>query len=158
MCGANRRFFLYLLAALLFASAAGALQGGEQETRYLISEAELQIIEAYKMNSDAEKQSWLLQVQKLSAQAAGLRKDSEALNDQLLNQQKQNRMLQKSFNENDRETWTAISMNNGEIDGLKPEAAAYKGAARRRLYAAAALASAWIVFIAFKIRRFFKRS
>jgi septal ring factor EnvC (AmiA/AmiB activator) len=156
MCGANKRFFLYLLLVFLFASVAGVLRAGEPEPLYLISETELQIIEEYKRNSEAEKQTWRLQVQELKTQAAGLWKESESLNDQLQNQREQNRMLQRSFNESEEENLMEISMKNGEIAELKQEAATYKGSAQSRLGIIAALLSPWIFFIVFKIYRFFK--
>jgi TolA-binding protein len=156
MCGANKRFFLYLLLAFLFASVVGVLRAGEPEPLYLISETELQVIEEYKRNSETEKQTWRLQVQELKTQAAGLWKESESLNDQLQNQREQNRMLQRSFNESEEENLMEISMKNGEIAELKQEAATYKGIAQSRLGIIAALVSPWIFFIVFKICRFFK--
>jgi predicted nuclease with TOPRIM domain len=171
MCGANKRFFLYLLLAFLFASVVGVLRAGEPDMPiYLISETELQTIGEYKRNSEAEKQTWLLQVQilkaqadSLSTQAMNLRKESETLNGQLRNQREQNRMLQQSFNEYETENLTTISMKNGEIADLKQttadktlEAAAYKGISRNRLIIIIALAGSWIVFIAFKVCRFFR--
>jgi hypothetical protein len=159
MCGANKRFFLYLLLALLLFSVVGVLRAGEPEPAapmYLISETELRSIEEYRNSSEAEKQIWLSQVQGLKAQAANLRRESAALNDQLWNQREQTRMLRRSFNVYEAENLTAISMKNGEIADLKQEAAACKGLARSRLVVIIALGAAWIVFIAFKIRRFFR--
>jgi predicted nuclease with TOPRIM domain len=171
MCGANKRFFLYLLLAFLFASVVGVLRAGEPDMpMYLISETELQTIGEYRKNSEAEKLTWLLQVQKLKAQAdnlstqaMNLRKESETLNDQLRNQREQNRILQQSFNEYEAESLMTISMKNGEIADLKQtaadrtlEAATYKGISRNRLIIIITLAGSWIVFIAFKACRFFK--
>jgi hypothetical protein len=163
MCGANKRFLFYLFLALLFASAAGALRGGEPGPWYLISEAELRSIEEYKTKSEAEKQTWLLQARGLKAQADSLRQDSRTLNDQLAQARELNRGLQRSFNEYETEQLTAISMKNGEIAGLKQtvmektlETEKHKGAAQSRLIIIAALAGLWIVFIAFKVRRFFR--
>jgi predicted RNase H-like nuclease (RuvC/YqgF family) len=164
MCGANKRFFLYLLLAFLLASAAGVLRAGESDMQvYLISETELLSIEEYKTKSEAEKRAWLLQVQELKIQAAGLQRESETLNSQLRNQRDQTRMLQKSFNEYETENLMTISMKNGEIADLKQaaagkalEAAAYTGIARSRLIIIIALAGSWIVFIAFKACRFFR--
>jgi Tfp pilus assembly protein PilO len=132
MCGANKRFFLYLLLALLLAlllvSAVGVLRGEEQGPMayipmYLISEAELRSIEEYKTKSEAEKRAWLLQVQGLKTRSAELRRESGALNNQLASQQERNRMLQRSFNEYEAESLTTISMKNGEIADLKQIAA-----------------------------------
>jgi hypothetical protein len=55
MCGANKKFFLYLLFVLLLLSAAGVLRAGEQDPWYLISEGELSSIEEYRMKSETEK-------------------------------------------------------------------------------------------------------
>ena len=156
MCGANKRFLLYLLFALLLASAAGVLRAEERETWYLISEMELRSIEAYKRKSEAEKQAWLLQVQGLKAQAAGLRKDSESLNDQFASQRELNRSLRQSFNEYEAESLMTISLKNGEIADLKKEAEKHKGASRSRLIVIIALAGSWVVFIAFKMCRFLR--
>jgi hypothetical protein len=168
MCGANKRFFLYLLLASLLASVAGVLRAEEPGSAaympmYLISETELQVIEAYKTKSEAEKRTWLLSAQELKIQAVGLQRESETLNSQLRNQREQNRILQQSFNEREIENLMTISMKNGEIAGLKQaatdktlEAAAYKGNSRNRLIVIIALAGSWIVFFAFKARRFFR--
>jgi predicted RNase H-like nuclease (RuvC/YqgF family) len=168
MCGANKRFLLYLLLALLFVSVAGALRAGEPEPAaympmYLISEAELRSIEEYRNESEAEKQIWLSQVQALKTQALNLQQESKALNSQLAAQQEQNRELQRSFNEYEAGQLILISSKNGEIADLKQviaetalEAEARKGIARSRLILIIALAGAWVVFIAFKACRFFK--
>jgi hypothetical protein len=163
MCGANKRFFLYLLLALLFVSVAGALRGEEQEAWYLISEGELQSIEQHRNSREAERQSWLSQAQELKTQAAGLQRESKALNEQLAFQQERTRMLQWLFNKYEAENLTTISMKNGEIAGLEQlaaartlEAAKWKGVAHNRLIVIVALTAAWIILIAFRMRRFFK--
>jgi hypothetical protein len=156
MCGANKRFLLYLLFALLLSCVAGALRGEEREAWYLISETELRSIETYLTKSEAGKRAWLLRVQELKARADSLRADSESLNGQLARAGELNRMLQKLFNEYEAESLTTISMKNGEIAGLKQEVTACRGIARGRLIIIIALGAAWIVFIAFKIRRFFR--
>jgi TolA-binding protein len=163
MCGANKRFFLYLLLALLFASVVGVLRAEEAGPWYLIPEGELLSIERYKTKSEAEKQTRLLQVQELKTRAAGLRRESETLNGQLRNRRERTRMLRQSFNEYEAETLTAISMKNGEIADLKQEAAertleaaVHKGNARSRLIVIIAPAGSRIVFIVFKICRFFR--
>jgi hypothetical protein len=163
MCGANKRFFLYLLLALLLASVAGVLHGEDPDQWYLIPEAELRSIEEYRTKSETEKQTWLLQVQELKVQADSLRADSESLNSQLAQARELNRMLQKSFNGYEAESLMTISMKNGEIAGLKEEKAEtalkaekYKGTSRSRLFIIIALAGTWIVFIAFKVCRFFR--
>jgi hypothetical protein len=161
MCGANKRFLFYLFLALLFASVAGALRAGEPGPAaympmYLISEAELRSIEEYRNKSETEKQTWLLQVQELKAQADSLRQDSAALNDQLAQARELNGELRRSFNEYEAESLTTISAKNGEIADLKQEAAAYKGSAQSRLIIIIGLGAAWVIFIAFKVCRFFR--
>jgi hypothetical protein len=163
MCGANKRFFLYLLLALLFSCVAGVLRGEGQESWYLVSETELWVIEEYKTKSEAEKQTWLLQVQGLRTQADGLRKESETLNSQLASQRELNRGLRQSFNEYEAALLTLISSKDGEIavlnqalskQTLKEEK--YERVARDRLKIIITLSAAWIAFIAFKLCRFFR--
>lgn len=156
MCGANKRFFLYLLLALLLVSAAGALRAEEREAWYLITEEELLSIEQYKNNREAERQSWLSWV-------SALKLESESLNSQLAKQREASRTLTESFNRYEQGMLTLISLKNGEIANLKEEKTAkvleaetYKGIARNRLVVVIALGAAWIIFIAFKICRFLK--
>lgn len=163
MCGANKRFFLYLLLALLLTSVVGVLRAEEPGPWYLISETELQIIEEYKTKSEAEKQTWLSQVQELKTQVTGLRKESKTLNNQLADQREQTRMLQRSFNEYEAENLTAISSKNGEIAELKQEvadktleAATYKGKAALRLVIIISLLAAIAGYTTFKVLRFFR--
>jgi hypothetical protein len=179
MCGENRGYFLILFIGLLLSCAVGVLRAEETEPAasmpvaepiYLISEAELRSIEIYLESSEREKQTWLLQVQELrmragnsEAKSAQLEKDLQALNQGLSGQRELYRSLQRSFNEYEAESLTAISRKNGEIAGLEQtvtertlEAAAYKGSARSRLIVIIALAASWIVFIGFKAGRFFK--
>jgi hypothetical protein len=163
VCKENREYFLLLLVGVLLSFIAGVLRAGEQEAWYLISEAELSSIEEYRTKSEAEKRIWLLQVQGLKTQSAGLRRESESLNSQLASQREKTRMLQQSFNEYEAENLMTISTKNGEIAGLKQtaaeealEAAKHKGVSQRRLIISIALGGAWIVFIAFKICRFFR--
>jgi hypothetical protein len=168
MCGANKRFFFYLFLALLFASVAGALRGEEGEPAaympmYLISETELRSIGEYRKKSESEKQNWLLQVSELRTRAGRLneraavsQKDSENLNRLLLREREKNLKLTQSFNGYEAARLTMISLKNGEIAGLKLEAERYKGKARSRLVVIAAPGAAWVIFIAFKARRFFR--
>ena len=163
MCGANKRFFVYLLAGLLLASVAGALRGEEPGPWYLILEAELRSIEEYKTKSEAEKQTWLLQAQRLRTQADSLRGESRTLNNQLSQAREQNRELQRSFNEYEAGQLTLISLKNGEIAGLKQEKAdktleaeKYKGIAHSRLIVIIALGAAVVLYTAFKVCRFFR--
>jgi predicted nuclease with TOPRIM domain len=159
---------MYLLFALFLASAVGVLRAEESGAAaympmYLISESELRIIEDYKTKSEAEKQTWLSQVQRLNTQVASLQRESKTLNNQLASQRDQAQTLQISFDEYESESLMTISLKNGEIADLKQEVAAqtletatYKGISRSRLIVIIALGSAWIIYIAFKICRFFK--
>jgi TolA-binding protein len=163
MCGSNKRFFLYLLFGLLFAFAAGALRAEEPGRWHLISEPELGSIEDYRNRSEAEKRDWLLQVQRLKAQANSLREESESLNSQLSEQRELNRGLQKSFNEYEAGQLTRISLKNGEIAGLKQklaertlEAESYKGKAVLRLVIIIALLAGIAGYAAFRVCRFFR--
>jgi hypothetical protein len=179
MCRENRDYFLILCVGVLFSCAAGVLRAGEPEpaasmpaaeSMYLISEAELQSIETYLEQSEREKQTWLLQVQELrmragnsEAKSVKLERDLQTLNQALSGQRELYRSLQRSFNEYEAESLTAISQKNGEIADLKQtvterslEAAAFKGSARSRLIIIVALAGSWIVFIGCKAGRFFK--
>jgi hypothetical protein len=168
MCRENRVYFFILLVGLLLFCVAGVLQAGEpglaaSMPMYLISEPELRSIETYLEQSEREKRTWLLQVQELRTQADRLQRDSEILNGQLTGQREQNRMLQQSFNEYETGSLTAISLKNGEIADLKQtvadrtlEVAAFKGSARSRLIIIITFAGSWIVFIAFKVCRFFR--
>ena len=108
-----KRFFLLFCFVFLFCLSAGALRA-EEERWYLISETELQIIEKYKERSEREKQSWLLQAQKL-------RQDSTNLNAQLAQAREQNRNLEKLFSEYEADRLIQLSLKNGEIDKIKSE-------------------------------------
>jgi hypothetical protein len=170
MCGANRRFFWYLLLVLFFAFVTGVLRAGEPGPWYLISEEELQSIELYRKNSEAEKQNWLLQVNTLKTKAANsearsskLEQESAILNSQLSEAREANRVLTESFNRYEAGQLILASLKNGEIAGLKQtvadrtlEASTYKGTSRRRLVIIVALAGAWAIFIVFKIYRSFQ--
>jgi len=156
MCEANKRFFLYLLLALLFVSVVGALRAEEQGPWYLISETELRSIEHYREKSEQEKQSWLLQ-------ARTLKQDSANLNAQLAQAREQNRRLEQSFNKSEADRLTQLSSKNGEIADLKQdvaitklEAANIKVTAATRLIIIIALAGSWVLFIGFKVCRFFR--
>jgi hypothetical protein len=168
MCGANKSFFAYLPLFLFFVSAAAAPQAKEAGPAaympmYLISEAELQSIETHLGKSETEKRIWLSQVSELRIRAGKLEADSMLLNSQLSAVRERNRTLEQSFNELEADWLTRLSLKNGEIADLKQmvadktlEAAADKGTARNRLIVIIGLAGTWIIFIAFKICRFFR--
>jgi hypothetical protein len=164
MCGANKRFLLYLLFASLFVFAAAALRAEEAPGQwYLISEPDLRSIESYKANNEREKAGWLLQVQILRTQAESLRRESESLNNQLSAARETNRRLEQSYNESEAEWLTRLSLKHGEIAGLKQaiaertlEAESYKGKAVLRLVIIIALLAAIAGYTAFRACRFFR--
>jgi hypothetical protein len=90
-----------------------------EEQLYLIRESELQSIEAYKKNSEAEKQTWLSQVRTLKA-------NSENSNVQLRHQRELNQKLTLSFNEYESGRLTQLSLKNGEIAKKDQEIAKLK--------------------------------
>jgi hypothetical protein len=92
----------------------------------------------------------------LNERAAALQKDSGNLNRLLLQERERNLKLTQSFNGYEVARLTVISLKNGDIAGLKLEAERYKGQARSRLVVIAAPGAAWVIFVAFKVRRFFR--
>jgi len=154
--------WLVILFALLICFVA-VLRAEEQGPWYLISEAELRSIEQYKETSEREKRNWLLQVQLLNTEANILLRESLDLNSQLAQARAQNRKLATSFNEYAQDCLIRFSLKNGEIADLKQtiadktlETEKYKGIAWNRFIIIIALATAWIIFIAFNVSRFFK--
>jgi hypothetical protein len=170
MCKENREYFIILLAGLLLASVVGVLRGEELSQSYLISDAELQSIERYKNSREAERQTWLSQANALNQRLRNSEQKSAAheqtvssLNSQLAEQREVNRNLITSFNKYEAGQLILISSKNGEIARLEEEKAEttleaekHKGASRSRLIIIIALAGTWIVFIAFKVCRFFR--
>ena len=163
MCGANKRFIFYLPLALLFASAAAALQAEEPGPWYLISEAELRSIEQYREASEREKRNWLLQARLLNTEAGILHRESLDLNNQLAEARAQNRKLETSFNGYAQDQLIKTSLKNGEIADLKEKAATEKqkatkaeGTAALRLVIIIVLAGVIVLYIAYKVLRFFR--
>ena len=159
MCGKLKLFLFFLWLCL----SAGALQAEEQGPWYLISESELRSIEQYKENSEREKRNWLLQAQLLNTEAVILHRESLDLNRQLAQARERNRRLETSFNEYEQDRLIQTSLKNGEIADLKQslaeqtlETEKYRGIAWNRLFIIIALGAAWVIFIVFKILRFFK--
>ena len=151
-----------ILFALLFCFVA-VLRAEEQGPWFLISEAELRSIEQYKTTSEQEKQNWRLQAQTWSKEAAILHQDSVNSNAQLAQARIQNRKLATLFNEYAQDWLIQTSLKNGEIADLRQavaeqtlETEKYKGIAWNRLFIIIALGAAWVIFIVFKILRFFK--
>jgi hypothetical protein len=144
------------LLALLLCSAWGVLHGQEQEEWHLITETELQSIEAYRRASEAEKQSWLSQARTLSARAGSLEAESRALNSQLQNQRELNQSLTQSFNEYGREQSLLLSRKDTQIAGLEAENEAKGRATVRLAVAVAAMGLAIILYAAAKLAGIFR--
>lgn len=161
---------LFCLCFSFFYFVPDALQAEEQGPWYLVSETELRSIEEYRNSSEAEKQTWLSQVQTLKvearslhAQAENLRLDSETLNSQLLIQREQNQALSKSFSGLEHEWLTELSLKNGEIAALNQaiadknlETQKYKSKAFVRLVIIIAFLVAAAGYAALKILRRFR--
>jgi predicted RNase H-like nuclease (RuvC/YqgF family) len=162
MCAANKRFFGYLLLALLLVSALAALRAEEPpEPWYLIRESELRTIEKYREASERERQIWLLQVRELRMRAGSLEAASENLNRQLARAREEQRRLEQSFNGLEAEWLTRLSSKNGEIAGLNQKLAdkareteTYKGKAALRLALLIAIGTAAAGYAAFRLARF----
>jgi hypothetical protein len=108
-------FLCFVLSAPCVAIAA------EADQWYLITESELQSIEAYKRTSEQEKQDWLLQVQSLRARAGNLQNESASLNRQLQDQRERNRKLTLLFNEYEAGQSLLISQKDTQIRKLQTE-------------------------------------
>ena len=142
----------------------------QAEDWYLITETELQGIEQYKAKSEAERQSWLLQVQNLrgkaensEAKSARLEMESESLNTQLSQAKEQNRRLEKSFGEYEAALLALISSMNGEIEAWKQEAskqtlrtAKAEGKSTRHLIIIITLTAGIVIYTGIKVYRRFR--
>jgi len=134
----------------------GVIQPQETESWYLISGTELQSIEALLEKSEKDRQSWELQ-------ARGLKNEAASLNRQLATERRQFRALEESFNEYESDALNKLASKNGEIEGLKQkkadkelEAEKWKGKATKWIIIAIALIASWVLFIAYKVCRFFR--
>jgi hypothetical protein len=163
MCKENKEYFIILFVGLLLSCVVGVLQGEEPDRWYLISERELQSIEAYKEKSEAERQSWLLQAidlktqaERLNARAANSRSESESLNQQLRQERERNLKLTQSFNEYETAASRTISQKDTCIGVLETENEKVTGQ-RNTLLAIVVTAGMVILgFAAFKVLRFFR--
>jgi hypothetical protein len=106
-------FLFFLLCAV-----SGAPQA---ENWYLITEGELRSIGTYRKNSEAEKRTWLLQVQKLSVIVGNLEVESASLNSQLRNQRELNQKLTLSFTEYEAAQSLLMSQKTTQIVRLETE-------------------------------------
>jgi hypothetical protein len=158
MCKEDKELLLILSVFMLLSCIVGALQAEDQGPWYLISEMELQNIEQYKLKSEKEKQTWLLQARGLSTRAERLEMESGNLNHQLAEAREKNRNLEKSFSEYEAAQLTTISSKNGEIADWKKKAADQElrateaeGTAKLRLIIIIALGSGIFIYAAVKI-------
>jgi hypothetical protein len=149
--------YVFLFLSCVVVAAPG------QETWYLISEGELQSIEAYRERSEAERLSWLSQASELRALAGSLRLESESLSAQLRRDREARKGLERLFEQSENEKLALLSSKNGEIKELSLELAGektqtvhYKGQAFSRLLMVIALAGSWVVFVAYKVYRLFR--
>jgi Mg2+ and Co2+ transporter CorA len=113
-----KKIWLFLLFAYCLPCAVPAV---EADQWYLITESELQSIEAYKRTSEQEKQTWLLQVQSLNRRAGNLQSESASLNRQLQDQRERNRKLTLSFNEYEAGQSLLMSQKDTQILKLQTE-------------------------------------
>lgn len=160
-------FFALFLLSVFFLATEQPDQSGPW---YLISEMELRSIEQYKEKSEAERQSWLSQVQGLrtraensEARSSRLETESGNLDQQLAQAREQQRKSEELFNKYEADWLMTLSLKNGEIATLESEKAdkttqaeKYKGQARSRLIMVIVLVGVWIVFIGIKICRKFR--
>jgi ABC-type phosphate transport system auxiliary subunit len=131
------------------------LPGQEQpDPWYLISEQELQSIERYREKSEAERQSWLSQVQTLRTKAETLQTESASLNKQLSTAREAQRKSEQLYEQSEAEWLTQISLKNGENAELKQEVATYKGKAEQRLLVIVELVGVIIGYIALRVLRY----
>jgi predicted RNase H-like nuclease (RuvC/YqgF family) len=112
MCRENKRGLIILLIVFLCCSLLGVVHPEEQW--YLILEGELQSIERYKSTREAERQTWLSQVNALKVESVNL-------NRQLSEQREVNKQLTRSFNEYEIGQLTLLSSKNGQIAGLNQQ-------------------------------------
>lgn len=152
----KKGFFFFLVVFVFLFCLLDALRAEEQEAWYLISETELRSIEASLERSETDRQSWELQ-------ARGLKSEAANLNGQLAEGRKQYKTLEQSFNKYETEKLMQLSLKNGEISDLKEKVATeklekekYKGQATARLIIIIAGAALIVLYIAFKICRFFR--
>jgi hypothetical protein len=163
-----RGFFFFVLLVLLLPDVLPAQD--TEETWYLISEQELQSIEQYKETSEAEKQTWLLQVQNLrtkaensEARSVKLEAESENLNRQLSTAREAQRKSEQLYEQSENEKLTLLSSKNGEIAGLKEKLAAekiqaekYKGLSLEYLIIIMAMALVIIGYFVIRLLRLFR--
>jgi len=163
MCKENKELFIILFAFLFLSCLVGVLRAEEPGPWFLISETELRSIGEYLAKSEQEKQSWQSQASELRIRAEKSEADSSLLNNQLAEARAQSRKLETSFNEYEADQLIQTSLKNGEIAKLKEEVATEKqkatkaeGTAALRLVIIIALASVIVLYIAFKVCRFFR--
>jgi hypothetical protein len=156
MCLLKKVFLFIFFFFLLLFCLADALRAEEPDRWYLISETELRSIETLLEKSETDRRNWELQ-------ARGLKNEAATLNGLLSAERKQHRALETSFNEYEKDQLIKLSLKNGEIADLKKEVAKekletekYKGMATTRLVIIIAWAVITVLFIAFKVCRFFR--
>jgi alkyl sulfatase BDS1-like metallo-beta-lactamase superfamily hydrolase len=111
-----------------------------EEQWYLILEEELQSIEKYRNSREAERQTWLSQVNALKVESVNL-------NEQLTVQRAANKKLTLSFNEYETDQLTILSLKDGEITRLKETLKETQRKATMRLVTSIVLASLIALYV-----------
>jgi chromosome segregation ATPase len=158
MCEETKVCVCLCLLALLLLSVLGVSHGQEQEQWHLITETELQSIEAYRRSCEAEKQSWLSQARTLRARAESLAAESASLNGQLRGQREVNQKLTRFFTEYESEQSRLLLRKDTRIAELEAESKAKGKAANRMAIFILVMGMAIILYAAAKLAGKFWRS
>jgi hypothetical protein len=142
-----------LLSLALCCAFVAALPAEEW---YLITELELQSIEHYREISEANKQTWRLQVQGLKSRAENLQRTSESLNRQLVAERETVKNLMLSYEGLEQERLTELALRDGEIVELKQAVAIYKRQVALGLVISISFGAAIIGYISFLVVRFLR--
>jgi predicted nuclease with TOPRIM domain len=148
MCGRNKTGMFLVFLSLCCSLAV--LQAGDQW--YLITDQELRSIEEYRKNSEAEKLSWLSQVQTLRARAGNLEAESASLNSQLRNQREQNQKLTRLFNEYEQDQSLLMSRKDTRIVELETENEGRSKLITRLIIAVVLLGTGLIASVVLRLR------
>ena len=139
----KKEFWLFCLVCLLLLCAVARLH---PEPSFRIMESETTKLETIWQQSQADKQNWLSQVQKLQA-------DSTRLNSQLLTERQATERLRKSFERLETDRLTQIDRLNTEKTALQVNLEKTKRT--RDVYGVILLSilSLSIIFVFMKIKR-----
>jgi hypothetical protein len=105
---------------------------------------------------EADRLAWFSQAQALRERAEGHQAETEKLNRQLAGERETARRQGELFDKQE-ETWQrALSEREAENTALRVEGKKIAGQRNRALAIAIALAAAWVIFMVYKVCRFFK--